>query len=311
MRTLFVMDSFETVLIDRDTTYALMREAEKRGHELYACRVTDVGRRGRGAFAHAVRVATQTDPSRPILALEKADVTLDEMDVVWMRKDPPFNMRYVFTTYLLDGIDPEKTLVINRPSGLREANEKAFILEFPDVIPNTLVTMSPDDVRLFLEEEGGRCIIKPLDGMGGQGVFLLRSDDPNLSSLIETSTAFGNQHVMCQQYVAAAKQGDKRIILVDGRPVGATLRVPQKGELRGNIHVGARCLKTDLSKRDRHICDTIAPRMRELGLVFVGIDVIGEYLTEINVTSPTGVQEINRLNDDCLEAEMWDWVERR
>ena len=311
MHTLFVMDSFDTVLLDRDTTFVLMREAERRGHDVYACRVTDISRRGARAFAHAVGAATRNDPERPIKALDRVDLALDQLDVVWMRKDPPFNTRYVFTTYLLDGVDPTKTLVINKPAGLREANEKAFILEFPDLIPTTLVTMSPEDVRSFLDEEGGRCIVKPLDGMGGAGVFLLRSDDPNLSSLIETSTDFGNRHVMCQEYIADAKQGDKRIILIDGSPVGATLRVPPQGELRGNIHVGAQCVRTDLSERDRHICDTIAPRMRELGLVFAGIDVIGDYLTEVNVTSPTGVQEINRLNDDCLEAKMWDWVENR
>lgn len=311
MRTLFVMDSFDTVDIDRDTTYVLMREAEKRGHELLACGIHDVGRRGRGSFAHAVRASTHTDPNEPVRALEDLDVSLGDVDVVWMRKDPPFDTRYIFTTYLLDGVDPERTLVLNRPAGLREANEKAFILAFPEVIPNTLVTMSPGDVRRFLDEEGGRCIIKPLDGMGGKGVFLLRSDDPNLSSLIEMSTDFGRRHVMCQHYIAAAPLGDKRIILIDGHPVGATLRVPARGELRGNIHVGAECVKTDLSERDRLICSTIGPKMRELGLAFAGIDVIGAFLTEVNVTSPTGVQEINALNGDCLEAKMWDWIEER
>jgi glutathione synthase len=242
--------------------------------------------------------------------LEAATVPFDNLDVIFMRKDPPFDIGYVFSTYLLDAVDARRTLVVNRPSGLREANEKAFILRFPELTPTTLVTQRPLDMLAFLDEQGGQCIVKPLDGAGGAGVLLLRRDDPNLTSALELVSDFGRRYVMCQAYVPAAKLGDKRIILIDGRPVGATLRVPKEGELRGNIHVGANCVKTDLSPRDLQICETLGPILRELGLWFTGLDVLGDYLTEVNVTSPTGIQEINRLNGVCLEADMWDWVER-
>lgn len=311
MKSLFILDPYHTVTIDLDTTYVLMREAQARGHEVIASQLDGLGSRRGRAFCRGEHVAIQDDPAQPIRSLDPIDCVLDDLDVVFMRKDPPFNMSYVFATYLLDGVDAARTLVINRPAGLREANEKCYILNFPEVSPDTLVTMNPRDITAFLEDNGGRCIIKPLDGMGGLGVFLLRSDDPNLSSLIETSTHVGRKHAMCQRYIPEAVQGDKRVILIDGEPVGATLRVPAAGELRGNIHVGARCVKTDLTPRDREICRAIGPRLREDGLYFVGIDVIGDYLTEVNVTSPTGVQEINRLSGVKLEGDMWDWVETR
>jgi len=303
------MDPFDTVLFDRDTTFVLMREAQRRGHEVYACLLSGLRRSSSGTEASVVAARTTDNEAEPIVAGAASQMAASDFDVVWMRKDPPFDMRYIFATYLLDGVDPDKTLVLNRPSGLREANEKCFILQFPDLIPETTVTMDPGQVYQFIERQGGQCIVKPLDGMGGLGVFLLRSDDPNLSSLIETSTEFGNKYVMLQAYVPAARLGDKRIIIIDGEPVGATLRVPPEGELRGNIHVGATCEKAPLTARDRQICETIAPLLRQHGLAFVGIDVLGDYLTEVNVTSPTGVQEINRLDNTCLEAVMWDWIE--
>ena len=217
----------------------------------------------------------------------------------------------MFSTYLLEGLDPGRTLVINRPQALREANEKCIILRFPEIIPESLVTMKPEEIEGFMGRHDGRCIVKPLDGNGGIGVFLLRRDDPNLSSLIENSTDFGQRYVMCQRYLPEATAGDKRIILIDGKPVGATLRVPPEGELRGNIHVGAKCMSSPLTARDLKICERIGPTLSEYGIYFAGIDVIGGLLTEINLTSPTGIQEINRLNNVCLEGQMWDWIERR
>lgn len=310
LRALFVMDPFETVLFDRDTTFVLMREAQARGHEVYTCLLSGLRRSGSGTQASVIAARTTDDAAEPIVPVgAPRDIVASDFDVIWMRKDPPFDMRYIFATYLLDGVDPQKTLVLNRPAGLREANEKCFILQFPSLIPETTVTMDPKQVYRFIEAQGGQCIVKPLDGMGGLGVFLLRSDDPNLSSLIETSTEFGRKFAMLQAYVPDARLGDKRIIMIDGEPVGATLRVPAEGELRGNIHVGATCVQAPLTARDREICETIAPTLRKHGLVFVGIDVLGHYLTEVNVTSPTGVQEINRLDDTCLEAVMWDWIE--
>jgi glutathione synthase len=308
LRSLFVMDPFRTVNIFLDTTYRFMFEAQHRGHEVWACRVGDLAARGPRGFAHAKRVEVKAEERRPFEVLERADVAFDDVDVIFMRKDPPFNIGYIFATYLLDAVDPRRTLVVNRPSGLREANEKAFILRFPELTPPTMITQSAADIHAFLDEQGGRCIIKPLDGAGGAGVLLLRRDDPNLTSAIELVSEFGRRYVMCQAYVPEARQGDKRIILIDGEPVGATLRVPQPNELRGNIHVGATCVKSDLTPRDRAICAALAPSLRELGLWFTGIDVLGDYLTEVNVTSPTGIQEINRLDGVCLEATLWDWI---
>ncbi|MCA9562224.1 MAG: glutathione synthase [Myxococcales bacterium] len=309
IRSLFVMDPFNTIAIKKDTTYVMMREAQNRGHAVYACFLDGLGSRSGKGFAAAMSVEVTTDPEEPIRALSEERILFDDLDVIFMRKDPPFNMKYVFATYLLDGADPSKTLVVNRPSGLRDANEKCFTLQFPSATPKTMVTSSAVEIRRFMQENDGKCIIKPLDLMGGYGVFLLSEGDPNLSGLIESSTEEGRKYVMVQTYVPEAKLGDKRIIVIDGEPVGATLRVPAKGELRGNIHVGAVCEKTEITPRDREICEIIAPELRKRGLYFAGIDVLGDYLTEINVTSPTGFQEINRLNQVCIEGMLWDWVE--
>ena len=305
------MDSFKTVLTDRDTTYAFMQEGQRRNYTLYACRIGDLGTDNEKGYAHAKRVSVRENSKRPFDIHEANRIELDDLKLVFMRKDPPFDFNYIVATYLLDSVAPGNTMVINHPSGLREANEKAFILRFPQLIPPTRVTRKSDDIIEFMAEHDGRCIVKPLDAMGGAGVFLLGKDDPNLTSLIETSTQFGARHIMCQAYVPESPQGDKRIILIDGKPVGATLRIPKKGELRGNIHVGARCVRTTLTARERQICDALAPDLKQLGLVFVGIDVIGGFLTEVNVTSPTGIQEINRLDGVCLEGRLWDWIERR
>jgi glutathione synthase len=306
LRALFVMDPLSTVNVRLDTTFVLMREAQRRGHGVEMCLISELSRRRGRTHALARSVRLTGDEAAPFVVGEDAVRALDDYDVVFMRKDPPFNMEYIFATYQLDGTTSR---VLNRPAGLREANEKCFIQRFPDVIPETLVTSRAEEIIAFVAEQGGRCIIKPLDGMGGLGVYLLRADDPNLTSLIETSTQFGRRYAMCQRYLPEAVEGDKRIILVDGEPVGATLRVPRKGELRGNIHVGAQCVKTELSAADRRICETVGPALRELGLFFVGIDVIGGYLTEVNVTSPTGAQEINALDGISVEGLTWDRIE--
>ena len=311
LKSLFVMDHFSTVLIDRDTTYAFMGEAQKRGHQVYACQLGDLHCEMGKSRVRATQVSVHRDPNAPFQVIGREALSLDDFHVIMMRKDPPYNMRYVFSTYLLEGLDPGRTLVINRPQALRDANEKCFILRFPDIIPESLVTMRPEEIEAFMGRHGGRCIVKPLDGNGGIGVFLLRQDDPNLSSLIETSTGFGQRYVMCQRYLPEASEGDKRIILIDGEPVGATLRVPPEGELRGNIHVGATCAKTILTPQDMKICERLGPVLSECGIYFAGIDVIGGLLTEVNLTSPTGIHEINRLNGVCLEGQMWDWIEQR
>ncbi len=234
---------------------------------------------------------------------------LSDLDVVWMRKDPPFDMAYIFTTYLLDLAEPG-ALVVNAPDGLRSFNEKAWTLRFPELVPRSLVTRSQDRLRTMTEEIGP-IVVKPLDGNGGEGVFIVRPDDPNLGVILETATRHESRVILAQRYLAEARDGDKRIILVDGEPVGACLRIPTGVDHRANIHVGARVIPCELSERDLEICAKIGPALREAGQVFVGIDVIGDYLTEVNVTSPTCIHEINRFDGVQIEQLILDAVDRR
>jgi glutathione synthase len=226
-----------------------------------------------------------------------------------MRKDPPFDLKFFFVTHLLSLIDPKKCFVMNDPKGLREANEKLYALRFPEQIPQTLVTSDMQRLRDFMEEHGGEMIIKPLDGCGGSGVFYLNTQDRNTNAILEAATDNGRKIIMGQRYLPEIRQGDKRIIVLDGEPLGAVLRVPLETETRGNIHVGGQCVRTEVTKRDREICAALAPLLREDGLYLVGLDVIGSYLTEVNVTSPTGIQEINALNGVRLESQVIDFVE--
>jgi glutathione synthase len=218
-------------------------------------------------------------------------------------------MNYLYATYLLEQVDPAHTIVINRPAGLRDANEKAYILHFGDVIPETLVTRSSAEILGFLGEVGGLGVIKPLDQMGGTGIFMLRDDDPNLNSILETSTKRGQEVVMVQRYVPEAAQGDKRILLMDGEPLGAIVRVPQGKEFRGNLAAGGIAERGTITATDRRIIDAVVPKLREDGLWFVGLDVLGDRLTEVNVTSPTGVQEIDRWDGVSVETTVLDWAE--
>jgi glutathione synthase len=310
LRILYVMDPMSRVLVDKDTTFAFQLEGQRRGHTQYHCEPPDlfVDRTVPHATVHRVDV-------------ERADVhfRLHEMrtealgffDVVFMRKDPPFDMAFFFATHLLGLVDPAVTLVVNAPRGLREANEKLYALNFPDLIPESLVASQPARLRAFLDAMGGEMIVKPLDGCGGSGVLHVRRDDRNLNALLELSTLDGTRLVMAQRYLPAARQGDKRLIVLDGEPLGGVLRIPRDDEHRGNIHVGGRVERTPVDERDREICRRMAPRLQADGLWFVGLDVIGGFVTEVNVTSPTGVQEIDRLDGTCLEARVLDFVEAR
>jgi glutathione synthase len=228
-----------------------------------------------------------------------------------MRKDPPFDMKFFFATHVLSLIDPSRCFVMNDPRGLREANEKLYALRFPEQIPQTLVTSDMRRLKYFMEELGGEMIIKPLDGSGGSGVFYLNTQDRNTNAILEAATDNGRRMIMGQRYLPEIRQGDKRIIVLDGAPLGAVLRVPLETETRGNIHVGGQCVRTEVTERDREICAALAPLMRADGLYFVGLDIIGNYLTEVNVTSPTGIQEINALNGVRLESQVIDFVEQR
>jgi glutathione synthase len=301
------MDPLSTVHVDQDSSYVLMLEWQSRGGEVWHCGPSDLWARDDASFAHAARL--QVGP-RPKVAdiLEQRELALADCHAVFKRTDPPFDMTYVFCTYLLDQSGP-RTVVCNSPQGLRDANEKMIILRYPDLIPATLVSRDMGQIRAFLREQGGRAVIKPWDGNGGRGVFVLDESDRNLGVLIETSTDDGKTYVMVQAYLPEIiDQGDKRIILVNGEPEGAFTRIPPENDHRGNMHVGATVKACDMTERDLHICKRLQPYLRDNGLIFTGIDVIGDKLTEINVTSPTGIQECTRLYGTAIEALIVDAV---
>jgi glutathione synthase len=306
----FVMDPIESVDIDADTTFVLMLEAQRRGHEVLYADPEGLSVKGGQAAAVVAPVRLRRERGDHFEKGASRAVVLDrEVDAVFQRTDPPVDSDYVVATQILTLC--ERTLVLNRPQGLLAYNEKLGALLFPDLVPETIVTRRIEDLREFLARQGGRMIVKPLDGKGGEGVFQVLEDDPNTSSLLEQVTGFGARWAMAQQYIAEVATGDKRILLLDGELLGAVLRVPPAGEIRANLHVGARPSKTEITEADRRIIERLAPFLRREGLYFVGVDVIGGYLTEVNVTSPTGVQEVNALERSCLEARVIDWVEDR
>jgi glutathione synthase len=310
LRMAFVMDPLERILVDKDTTFVFMLEAQARGHELYFVGIEDLFVDGVRPAVRCRRVEVRRAERHYSLFEERVE-PLDWFPVVFMRKDPPFDLAYYFATLLLSLVDASRTFVLNDPRGLRNANEKLYALNFPDLIPETMVSRDADRLRAFMDTLGGEMIIKPLDYAGGAGVFHLRRGDRNLNALLEVATSHGTRLLMAQRYLPAARAGDKRLIVLDGEPLGATLRVPREDETRANIHVGATCERAPVTARDREICRAIAPRLRADGLHFVGLDVIGDLVTEINVTSPTGVQEINALDGVRLESQVIDFVERR
>jgi len=305
-----VMDPVDKINIDKDTTFVLMLEAQRRGHAIYFLELDDLFIRGGRAHGRyrPLRLARAT----PHYQLGDFAVgPLGDFDSVWMRKDPPFDMKFFFATHLLSLIDQRKCFVMNSPKGLREANEKLYALRFPEQIPQTMVSGDIDRLKNFMAELGGEMIIKPLDGCGGSGVFYLNESDRNTNSILEAATDNGRRLIMGQRYLPEIRQGDKRIIVLNGEPLGAVLRVPLESETRGNIHVGGTCMKTEVTGRDREICAALAPYLRADGLYFAGLDVIGSFLTEVNVTSPTGIQEVNALNGVRLEAQVVDFVEQQ
>jgi len=309
MRIVFVMDPVSSVLAGEDTSYALMREAERRGHRVHHCLLRDVGLRGDQPFAQ-VRQAHCDDSARPpILLGQPESVALADVDAVFVRKDPPFDDDYHWLSLLLEKLRG-RTLVLNDPRGLREANEKLYACHFPDLTPDTLVSADAPTIRRFVDEVGGRAVIKPVDGHGGEGVFALRLDDSNYNALVETVTHEGRRVAMVQAFIPEVTEGDKRILLMDGEILGAIVRVPQGGDLRSNIHVGGKVVRGEITDADRRIVERVTPRLRQDGLYFVGLDVIGGKLTEVNVTSPTGIQQMSRLDGKNCEAPVIDWIER-
>ena len=305
-----VMDPVDRIDIDKDTTFVLMLEAQQRGHEIYFMEIDDLFLRGGTPLARYRRLELARATPHYRLG-EFRTGALAEFDSVWMRKDPPFDMKFFFTTHLLSLIDESKCFLLNHPKGLREANEKLYALRFPEQVPQTLVAGDMATLKAFMAELGGEMIVKPLDGCGGSGVFYLNSEDRNTNSILEAATDNGRRLVMAQRYLPEIRQGDKRIIVLDGEPLGAVLRVPLESETRGNIHVGGQVVKTRVTSREREICAALTPSLTADGLYFVGLDVIGNYLTEVNVTSPTGVQEINRLDGVRLERQVVDFVEQQ
>lgn len=303
------MDPIETINIDGDSTFAMALEAQRRGHALYHYLPQEMSLAGGRIVARArpLQVRRELGAHFTFGAAERID--LATVDVVLLRQDPPFDLAYITTTHLLEHIHP-KTLVVNDPVHVRNAPEKLFVAHFPDLMPPTLISSDKAEILEFRAEHKD-IVVKPLYGNGGSGVFHLKPDDENLTALLEMYSKFGREPLMVQRYLPEVRQGDKRIILVDGRAAGAVMRVPAAGEARANLHVGGKATKTDLTKREQEICERIGPALEERGLVFVGIDVIGDYLTEINVTSPTGIQEIGRLDGVAIERLLWDAIETR
>ncbi|MFT8246129.1 glutathione synthase [Roseomonas sp. BN140053] len=310
LRVAVQMDPIGEIDIKGDSTFALMLEAQRRGHQLWHYHPRDLALESGRVSVRAQPVEVRREHGNHHTL--GAETVLDlgtEADVVLMRQDPPFDMAYITATHLLEHIHP-KTLVVNDPASVRNAPEKLLVTHFPELMPDTLITRDIRRIRDFRAKHGD-IIVKPLFGNGGAGVFHLRPEDPNLAALLELFGGLSREPLMIQQYLPAVRQGDKRIILVDGEPLGAINRVPAQGEARSNMHVGGRPEKSELTPREREICAAIGPMLRERGLIFVGIDVIGDHLTEINVTSPTGLQEVARFDGVHLEEAIWDAIERR
>jgi glutathione synthase len=303
------MDPIESIDINGDSTFVMGLEAQERGYALWHYAPSAISLRDGRVTARAQRLELRREVGRHFTLGEMETVDLSTMDVVLMRQDPPFDMGYITATHILEHIHP-KTLVVNDPAEVRNAPEKLYVTHFEGVMPPTLITSDGDAIADFRAEHED-IIIKPLFGNGGAGVFHIKPDDENLTSLLEMFTQFYREPVIAQRYLPAVRDGDKRIILVDGVPVGAINRVPADGEARANMHVGGTALQDVLTPRDKELCAIIGPDLKARGLLFVGIDVIGDYMTEINVTSPTGLQEINRFDNVKLEATIWDAIERR
>ncbi len=319
MKLVFIIDPIAELDPGHDTTVAIMEAAQALGHEVWVTEIEDLSIIQGKAWGKLQ--AVQLKPVQLVEGLWQAEehwyqlgeevlLPLEEFDAVFMRKDPPVTTPYLYATYILDFIDRSKTLVLNSPKGIRAANEKIYIFQFPSVIPETIVTQDKSVIRDFVEARGAG-VIKPLGGKAGEGVLFLPAGDRNFNSLIEISTKQGEEPIIVQAFLSAAKEGDKRIVLLNGEAIGAVNRIPTGSEFRGNMAVGGRVAPTEITDREYEICATLAPKLIADGLYFVGIDIIGGYLTEVNVTSPTGIREIDRFNHVCLGKQVIKWVENQ
>lgn len=309
LRVAFQMDPIEEVDIRADSTYRIALEAQERGHELFVYTPDKISFQSGKIAARGNRITLRNELGNHVDLAKEEEIDLSEWDVVWLRQDPPFDMGYITTTHLLDMIHPS-TLVVNDPFWVRNYPEKLLVLQFPELTPPTTIARDLETLKAFKEEHSD-IILKPLYGNGGAGVFRLRADDKNLTSLHELFAGINREPLIAQKFLPDVSNGDKRVILVDGEPVGAINRVPQKGETRSNMHVGGRPEKVGLTERDLEICAAIGPTLREKGQIFVGIDVIGDYLTEINVTSPTGIQELERFDGTNTAKLLWEAIEKK
>lgn len=303
------MDPIGHVNFDGDSTFRIMEEAQARGHSLFYYTPDKLVYQEGRVFAKGWPITVQRMRGDHFLLGDEAEVDLSDFDVVWLRQDPPFDMGYITTTHILDMIHPD-TLVVNDPFWVRNFPEKLLVLNFPDLTPPTMIARDLEALKEFRARHGD-VILKPLYGNGGAGVFKLSQGDSNLASLHELFAGINREPLIMQKFLPDVSKGDKRVILIDGEPVGAINRVPAVGETRSNMHVGGRPEKVDLTDRDREICAAIGPLLREKGQIFVGIDVIGDWLTEINVTSPTGLQELERFDGTNVTVKIWEAIEMR
>jgi glutathione synthase len=310
MKLLYIMDPMESMHPLKDTTFAFMRAASAAGHQNYHCLMHQLSIRHGRLFAHAAQAWVSEESAPHTRLAERSMVAVGDMDAVLIRKDPPFHVEYLHTTRMLE-LERENTLIINDPRALRDANEKLFALNFRSWMPETIVSSNRQEIRQFLKEMGGKAVIKPLDGAGGAGVMMLQQGDKNVPAIIDSLTHEGTDWCMVQAFLPDVTVGDKRVLLLDGELLGAILRVPQQDDLRSNIHVGGSVVPTELTKRELELVEDLGPKLRKVGLYFVGLDVIGEHLTEVNVTSPTGIQELARFTNSQPEHKVIEWIQAR
>jgi len=306
-----VMDPIGSITPKKDSSLAMLLEASRRDAEIHYFEQQDLRMLSGKAIGRSTLLTVRDDNDDWFDFGEQRDIELGDLDAILMRKDPPFNMEYVYTTYILDRAELAGALIVNAPQALRDMNEKAYTAWFPDCTPLTLVTRSMDQMKAFLAEHG-RIVVKPLDGMGGRSIFVIQKGDNNANVIFETLTDYGQQFAMAQVYIPEITLGDKRILLIDGEPVPYALaRIPTGDDNRGNIVAGATTKGQELSDSDKRICAEVGPVLREQGVLFAGIDVIGDYMTEVNVTSPTGIRELDRQFDLNIAGLMFDAIEKK
>lgn len=311
LRVGIVMDPIEGITAKKDSSLAMLLECERRGAEIHYFLQGDLKMIAGKALGTSRILHVRDDHDDWFTFGASQEVALGDLDVILMRKDPPFDMEYIYTSYILERAEASGALVVNKPQALRDMNEKAYIAWFPDCAPLTMITRSMDEMRAFLKEQQ-TIVVKPLDGMGGKSIFVVRADDNNANVIFETLTDYGSRFAMAQVYIPEISAGDKRILLIDGEPIPYALaRIPAADDNRGNLVMGAIGKGIPLSKRDQWICDQVGPVLKAKGVVFAGIDVIGDYMTEINVTSPTGIRELDTLFELNIAGTLFDAIECR